>query len=105
MGSVDPSGQVHVQYRQEILPDLRLFKFMGEAHTVWHEIISILGVKQCTATQMLGICLEFWVGAGVALGILKLRTLYKIKNELVQLKSQKLKKKKSKKRKNKRRGK
>ena len=66
---------------------------MGEAHTVWHEIISILGVKQCTATQMLGICLEFWVGAGVALGILKLRTLYKIKNELVQLKSQKLKKK------------
>lgn len=76
---------------------------MEEAHTVWHQIITILGIKQCTATQMLGICLEFWVGAGVALGILKLRTLYKIKSELEQLKSQKLSKSNSKKKKKKKR--
>lgn len=71
---------------------------MEEAHTIWHQIISILGLKQCTATQMLGICLEFWVGAAVALGIIKVKALYGIKRELEQLKSGKSKKKKKKKR-------
>lgn len=67
---------------------------MEEAHTIWHQITSILGIKQCTSTQMLGICLEFWVGAGVALGIIKVKALYGIKRELEQLKSNKSKKKK-----------
>ena len=44
---------------------------MEEAHTIWHQITTILVLKQCTSTQMLGICLEFWVGAAVALGIIK----------------------------------
>lgn len=77
---------------------------MGEAHTIWHQIIEIFGVKQCTATQVLGICLEFWVGAGVALGIIKVKALYGIKKELEQLRSGKSSQKsKSKKKKSKRR--
>ena len=72
---------------------------MEDAHNVWHQITTILGLKQCTATQMLGICLEFWVGAAVALGILKVRTLYKIKSELETLKKGKKKSKKTKRRK------
>ena len=75
---------------------------MEEAHTILHQITSILGIKQCTATQVMGICLEFWVGAGVALGVLKVRLLYKAKSELEKLKRQKKsgkKKSKSKKKK------
>ena len=72
---------------------------MEEAHTIWHQITQMLGVKQCTATQILGICLEFWVGAAVALGIIKVRTLYKIKSELETLKKGKKKSKKTKRRK------
>ena len=60
---------------------------MEEAHSILHQIYALLGVKQCTATQVLGICLEFWVGAAVALGALKLRALYKIKSELESLKT------------------
>ena len=62
---------------------------MEEAHTILHQITSILGIKQCTATQVMGICLEFWVGVGVALGVLKFRLLYKAKSELEKLKGQK----------------
>jgi len=76
---------------------------LEEAHTILHQITSILGIKQCTATQVLGICLEFWVGAGVAIGALKLRTLYQIRNKLNEIKSSSVKKKKKKKRKKKRR--
>lgn len=71
---------------------------MEEAHTIWHQITQMLGVKQCTATQILGICLEFWVGALVALGVIKVRALYGIKAQLEELKGKKRKKKKSKKR-------
>ena len=71
---------------------------MEEAHTIWHQITQMLGVKQCTATQILGICLEFWVGALVALGVIKVRALYGIKTQLEELKGKKRKKKKTKKR-------
>ena len=71
---------------------------MEEAHTIWHQITQMLGVKQCTATQILGICLEFWVGALVALGVIKVRALYGIKAQLEELKGKKRKKKKAKKR-------
>ena len=71
---------------------------MEEAHTIWHQITQMLGVKQCTATQILGICLEFWVGALVALGVIKVRALYGIKAQLEDLKGKKKKKKKTKKR-------
>ena len=60
---------------------------MEEAHSILHQITAILGIKQCTATQMLGICLEFWVGAAVAMGALKVRQLYAIKKQLEELKS------------------
>ena len=43
----------------------------------------------------MGICLEFWVGAGVALGVLKVRALYKAKSELQKLKGKKNTAKKS----------
>lgn len=72
---------------------------MGEAHTILHDIVSILGIKQCTATQMLGICLEFWVGGAVAVGMVKLKTLLGIKKELERIKSSKKKKKGKKKKK------
>ena len=75
---------------------------MEEAHTVLHQIYTMLGIKQCTATQILGICIEFWVGAAVALGVLKVRALYKIKSELQALKEQGASKKKRKKKKKKR---
>lgn len=75
---------------------------MEEAHTVLHQIYTMLGIKQCTATQILGICVEFWVGAAVALGVLKVRALYKIKSELQALKEQGSSKKKRKKKKKKR---
>ena len=75
---------------------------MEDAHTVWHQITTILGLKQCTATQMLGICLEFWVGAAVALGIIKVKALYGIKKQLEQIKSSKSKKSKNKKKKRRR---
>ena len=67
---------------------------MEEAHTILHQITSILGIKQCTATQVMGICLEFWVGVGVALGVLKFRLLYKAKSELEKLKGKKIPQKK-----------
>lgn len=75
---------------------------MEEAHTVLHQIYTMLGIKQCTATQILGICVEFWVGAAVALGVLKVRALYRIKSELQALKEQGASKKKRKKKKKKR---
>ena len=75
---------------------------MEEAHTVLHQIYTMLGIKQCTATQILGICIEFWVGAAVALGVLKVRALYRIKSELQALKEQGASKKKRKKKKKKR---
>ena len=68
---------------------------MEEAHTILHQITSILGIKQCTATQVMGICLEFWVGAGVALGVLKVKALHKAKSELEKLKGKKIPQKKS----------
>ena len=71
---------------------------MEEAHTIWHQITQMLGVKQCTATQILGICLEFWVGALVALGVIKVRALYGIKAQLEDLKGKKKKTKKRRKR-------
>lgn len=37
----------------------------------------------------MGICLEFWVGVEVALGVLKVRLLYKAKSELEKLKGKK----------------
>ena len=71
---------------------------MEDTHTLLHQITTMLGIKQCTATQIMGICLEFWVGALVALGVIKARTLWGIKKQLEQLKGKKKKKKKSKKR-------
>ena len=67
---------------------------MEEAHTILHQITNLLGVKQCTATQILGICLEFWVGALVALGVIKVKALYGIKTQLEELKGKKKSKKK-----------
>lgn len=74
---------------------------MEEAHSILHQITATLGIKQCTATQMLGICLEFWVGAAVAMGALKVRALYKIKAQLEEIKGQKSSSKKKKKKKKK----
>lgn len=67
---------------------------MEETHTLLHQITTMLGIKQCTSTQIMGICLEFWVGALVALGALKARTLWGIKKQLEELKGKKRKKKK-----------
>ena len=58
---------------------------MGEAHTIWHQITTLLGIKQCTATQVLGICMEFWVGAGVAAGLIKVKALKRIGEKLEKL--------------------
>ena len=55
---------------------------MNEAHSVFHEISSVLGVGRCTATQVVGICLEFWVGGLVAVGALKVKSLYDFKRSL-----------------------
>ena len=71
---------------------------MQEVHRVLHQIVELLGIKQCTSTQILGICLEFWVGGAVAVGALKLKTLYNIKNQLEEIKTGKPKKKKKSKR-------
>ena len=59
---------------------------MEEAHLLLHEITAMLGIKQCTSTQLLGICLEFWVGGAVAIGAVRLKTLYGIKQQLERLK-------------------
>ena len=77
---------------------------MEEAHTIIHQIITILGIKQCTATQILGICIEFWVGGAVAIGLLKVKNLLGIKKQFEELQStllmqEKPKKKKKKKKK------
>ena len=71
---------------------------MEETHTLLHQITSLLGIKQCTSTQILGICLEFWVGGLVAVGAIKARALLGIKRELEKLKGKKKKDKKPKKR-------
>ena len=71
---------------------------MQEVHLVLHQIVELLGIKQCTSTQILGICLEFWVGGAVAVGALKLKTLYNIKKQLEEIKTGKPKKKKKSKR-------
>ena len=68
---------------------------------ILHEIATLLGVKQCTATQALGICVEFWVGAGAALGIIKIKDLLNIKKKFEAVKSQRNSKKKKSKRKKK----
>lgn len=67
---------------------------MGEAHTIWHQIIALLGIKQCTATQVLGICMEFWIGAGVAAGLVKIKALRAAKRKLEKIAGKKKKKKK-----------
>ena len=75
---------------------------MDEAHTVLHQITALLGIKQCTSTQIIGICLEFWVGAAVTSGAVKVKSLLSAKKELENLKSpKKTKKRKKKKRKKK----
>ena len=67
---------------------------MDETHTLLHQITSLLGIKQCTSTQIMGICLEFWVGALVALGAIKIKALWGIKAQLEQLKGKKKTKRK-----------
>ena len=62
---------------------------MDETHTLLHQITSLLGIKQCTSTQILGICLEFWVGGLVAVGAIKAKALLGIKRELEKLKAKK----------------
>ena len=69
---------------------------MEEAHTILHQITALLGIKQCTATQVLGICLEFWVGAAVTGGGLKIKQLYSAKKQLEKIKEKKKPKKKTK---------
>ena len=78
---------------------------MEEAHTILHQITTLLGIKQCTSTQILGICLEFWVGAAVSIGLLKIRDLLNIKKKFEAMVKEtepkpKPKKKKKKKKKN-----
>ena len=60
---------------------------MEEAHTILHQITILLGIKQCTATQILGICVEFWVGGAVAVGALKVKDLLGIKKQFESLQS------------------
>ena len=74
---------------------------MEEAHLLLHEITAMLGIKQCTSTQLLGICLEFWVGGAVAIGAVRLKTLYGIKNQLESLKEAPTKRSKKKRKKKK----
>lgn len=74
---------------------------MEEIHTILHQITSILGVKQCTATQALGICIEFWVGAAAALGLIKVKDLLNIKKKFEAITSQEKTEKKTKKKKKK----
>ena len=75
---------------------------MEEAHTILHQITLLLGIKQCTSTQILGICLEFWVGGAVTAGVLKVKNLLSIKKQLEDLQSSMIKQKpKSKKKKKK----
>ena len=69
---------------------------MEEAHLLLHEITAMLGIKQCASTQLLGICLEFWVGGAVAIGAVRLKTLYGIKNQLESLKENPTKRSKKK---------
>lgn len=46
---------------------------LQEAHSLVHQITEALGIQQCTATQVLGICIEFWFGVGIAMGVIKLK--------------------------------
>ena len=55
---------------------------MNEAHEIVHQIKALFGVQQCTATQALGICLEFWIGAAVAVGAVKVRELVKFRDSM-----------------------
>lgn len=78
---------------------------MEESHTILHQITTLLGIKQCTSTQILGICLEFWVGGMVSAGLLKVRDLLNIKKKFEELTDQsKQKKAKKKKKKKKKKG-
>lgn len=72
---------------------------MDETHTLLHQITALLGIKQCTSTQILGICLEFWVGGLVAVGAIKAKALLGIKRELEKLKGTKKKTKRKRRRK------
>lgn len=78
---------------------------MEEAHTILHQITTLLGMKQCTSTQIIGVCLEFWVGGAVAIGALKVKQLVNFKKK-IEAQSQKVvkprKKRKKKKQKKKR---
>lgn len=56
---------------------------MNEAHTILHDIKQALGLQQCTATQALGICLEFWVGGAVAVGAVKVRELLRFRDAVL----------------------
>ena len=74
---------------------------MEEAHIILHQISTLIGLKQCTSTQILGICLEFWVGALVSIGILKVKDLLNIKKRFQELTTQQEPKKSKKKKKKK----
>ena len=75
---------------------------MNEAHTILHDIKQVLGIQQCTATQALGICLEFWIGAAVAVGAVKVRELVRFRDSVLTGKQQP--RSKSKKRKQRKKG-
>ena len=77
---------------------------MEEAHTILHQITTLLGIKQCTSTQIIGVRLEFWVGGAVAIGALKVKQLINFKKKIeaqtqIATKSKKKRKKKKKKKK------
>ena len=46
---------------------------LQQAHDLVHQITEVLGIEQCTATQVLGICIEFWFGVGITAGVIQLR--------------------------------
>ena len=73
---------------------------MEEAHTILHQITTLLGMKQCTSTQIIGVCLEFWVGGAVAVGALKVKQLVNFKKK-IEAQSQKVVKSKKKRKKKK----
>ena len=74
---------------------------MEEAHTILHQISTFIGLKQCTSTQVFGICLEFWVGGMVSIGLLKVKDLLNIKKRFEELTTQQEPKKSKKKKKKK----
>lgn len=66
---------------------------MEEIHTIWHQIAAIIGLKQCTSSQVLGICLEFWLGVGATGGLLKIKQLVGLTKKPKKSKKKKKKKK------------